>query len=219
MGPFCQIGPEAVIGAGSVLHGSVTVGAQVQFGAGCELWPGVVIRERCTAGDRLVAHPNVVIGSDGFGYHPAEGEHGRYMAKLPQIGTVELGSDVELGAGTCIDRGKFAATTLGDGCKLDNLVQIAHNCRLGNHVTIAACCAMGGSVAVGDWVLIGGGVVIRDHVTIGEGAQIAGGAGVGKDLPAGGQYAGAPAKPARQTFREWHAMEKLPDLVKNRRRR
>jgi len=219
IGPFCHVGADAVIGDGTVLHGSVTIGRGTRLGAGCELWPGVVIRERCGIGDRFIAHPNVVIGSDGFGYRPAEGERGPHMAKIPQIGRVEIGDDVELGAGTCVDRGKFAATTIGDGCKLDNLVQVAHNCRLGRHVTIAASSALGGSVTIEGWALLGGGVIVRDHVKIGEGAQIAGGAGVGKDVPAGEQYAGAPAKPAKQMFREWHALSKLPDLVKQMRSR
>jgi UDP-3-O-[3-hydroxymyristoyl] glucosamine N-acyltransferase len=220
IGPFCHIGPRAVVGPGTVLHGGVTLGQETTLGQGCELWPGVVVRERCTLGDRVIAHPNAVIGADGFGFRQARDAAGEpYMAKMPQVGTVELGADVELGAGTCIDRGKFAATVLGKGCKLDNLVQIGHNCHLGQHVTLAACCAVGGSVTLGDWVLVGGGAMFRDHVTVGPRAQIAGAAKVVRDLEADGQYAGGPAKPHRAVLRELSALEKLPDLVKQFQRR
>jgi UDP-3-O-[3-hydroxymyristoyl] glucosamine N-acyltransferase len=219
IGPFCHIGAEAQIGSGAVLHGSVTVGYRSEIGAHSELWPGVVVRERCQLGQRCIAHPNVVIGSDGFGYRPAQGEAGPYMAKMPHIGTVAIGDDVELGSGTCIDRGKFAATTLGQGCKIDNLVQIGHNCQLGKHVTIAAASAIGGSVTIGDWALLGGGVIVRDHMTLASGVQLAGGAGVGEDLPEPGRYAGRPARPYRQAMREWKALKHLPDLVKRRGRR
>jgi len=221
VGPFCHIGAHARIGASSVLHGSITIGSETALGEGCEVWPGTIIRERCRLGDRCVVHPNVVIGSDGFGYRPAQGEAGEkpHLAKMPHIGAVEIGSDVELGAGTCIDRGKFAATRLGYGCKIDNLVQIAHNCRFGEHVLVAGGCLFGGSVDVGHWCKIGGSVGVRDHVTLGDGLEIGGGSQVWHSITKPGRYAGSPARPVGQALKELAALRRLPDLVKRLRER
>jgi len=218
IGPHCHIGAGATIGPGCVLHGRVSVLAESQLGQQCELWPGVVVRERCSLGPRVICHPNVVIGADGFGYRPADDGRGGHLAKLPQIGRVHIAADVEIGAGTCIDRGKFAATEIGDGCKIDNLVQIGHNCRLGRHIVIAGATGLAGSVDVGDWAVIGGFVCIRDHVTIGARAQLAGGAQVMDEVPAEASYAGSPARPMREALREAAALRKLPALVKQQAR-
>ena len=114
----------------------------------------MVVRERCVLGDGCILHPNVTIGSDGFGYRP--GADGRTLVKIPQIGTVVIGSKVEIGAGTCIDRGKFSETYIGDGTKIDNLCQIGHNCRIGRATVIAAMTGIGGSATIGHGVMIGG---------------------------------------------------------------
>jgi UDP-3-O-[3-hydroxymyristoyl] glucosamine N-acyltransferase len=182
------------------------------------LHPGTVIRERCTLGARCICEPNVAIGPDGFGYRAAEGENGPCMMKIPHIGMVAIGDDVEIGAGTCIDRGKFAATSLGDGCKIDNLVQIAHNARLGRHVVIAGCSAVGGSARIGDWGLIGGAAQVRDHIEVGPRTRIGGGTEVSRDVPADAEYTGRPAQPVQQTLRQRAALKKLPDLVKRLKR-
>lgn len=212
IGANCYVGPRVTIGEDAVIYANVTIMDDAAVGAATVLWPGVVIRERCRIGDRCILHPNVTVGSDGFGYRPAA--DGRGLVKIPQIGHVEIGHDVEIGSGTCIDRAKFAATVIGDGCKIDNLCQIAHNCRLGRNVIIAGQSGLAGSVSVGDGVVIGGGCSIRDHVSIGAGAQIYGASSVMNDVPAGATWAGYPAQDARMALREHAAMRKLPDLLK-----
>jgi UDP-3-O-[3-hydroxymyristoyl] glucosamine N-acyltransferase len=134
--------------------------------------------------------------------------------KIPQVGVVQIGHDVEIGAGTCIDRGKFSATVIGDGCKIDNLCQIAHNCRLGRHIILAGTTALAGSVTIGDSAVLGGGCNIRDHVTIGPGARLYGGSNLMSDVPAGETWGGYPARDARIALREQAAISKLPDLAK-----
>jgi UDP-3-O-[3-hydroxymyristoyl] glucosamine N-acyltransferase len=219
VGPYCLIGPGVTLGDGCVLHHRVTILDQTQIGGLCTFWSGVVIRDRCTIGDRCTIHPNTVIGADGFGYRPEVTEDGPRLIKIPQIGTVIIGHDVEIGAGSCIDRAKCNATLIGDGCKIDNLVQIGHNCRLGRMVIVSGCTGIGGSTVIGDGTLIGGHCAISDHLIIGEGAQIAGGAKVITNLCAGVKYAGSPAKPVRETMREAKALRLLPDLLKQLRRR
>ena len=215
IGPGCYLGPRATIGDGAVLHPNVAIYDDCRIGAGCVLWSGCVIRERCEVGDRSILHSHVTIGTDGFGYRSAPGDDGQMkLAKIPQIGSVVLGDEVELGAGTCVDRGKFSATVIGDGTKIDNLCQIGHNCLIGKSCVIAAMAAIGGSVTIGDGVAIGGQVAIRDHVTIGDGVKLGACSGVTKDIPAGSEYLGYPAQPVKATVRQWWAMRKLPDLVK-----
>ncbi len=216
IGANCYVGHKTRIGAGAVLHPNVTVLDDCVIGEGVVLWPGVVIRERCSVGERSILHPNVSVGGDGFGYRPAP--NGKGIIKIPQIGTVTIGRDVEIGSGTCIDRAKFGTTEIGDGCKLDNMVQIAHNCTLGKCVIIAGCTGVAGSATLGDGVVIGGCAIIRDHTTIGAGAKIAGGACVMNDVPAGETWGGYPAKDAKMALREYVAMKHLPDLVRQMKR-
>lgn len=217
IGPLCIVGAGAVLGEGVVLHGQVTVLAEAAIGDGTVLWPGAVVRERCRLGRRCMLHANVSIGADGFGYRPdpASGE----WIKVPQIGIVDIGDDVELGASTCVDRAKFDATVIGAGTKIDNLVQIGHNCRIGRRVIIAGSCGIAGSVTIGDGTLLGGMVAIRDHITIGERVVLSGCSQVIDDVPAGETWAGSPAQPVRQAVRQHAALRKLPDLVKQMRRR
>jgi UDP-3-O-[3-hydroxymyristoyl] glucosamine N-acyltransferase len=212
IGPLCVIGAHVQIGADAVLHGAVTVMDHSIIGTGCVLWPGTVVRERCGLGDRTIAHPNVTIGSDGFGYRPSP--DGRGLVKIPQIGTVEVGCDVEIGAGTCIDRAKVGATTIGDGTKIDNLVQVGHNCRIGRRVVIAGLTGLAGSVDVGDGVQIGGACDLKDHITIGPGARIGGGAQVMNDVPPGETWAGSPAQEYHKAGREYAAIRQLPEVMK-----
>ena len=222
IGPGCYVGPRVTLGEGCVLYANVTIVADCELGAGCVLWPGVVLRERSRLGRRCVLQPNVVLGADGFGYRPMRGEGGQVtLVKLPHLGGVRLGDEVELGAGTCVDRGKFADTTIGDGTKIDNLVQVGHNCRIGRCVVISGCTGVAGSVTIGDGVVIGGAVGFADHITIGAGAKIAGFSGVMHDVPPGEEWAGTPARPLREAVRHELALRRLPDRVRalERRRR
>ncbi len=212
IGPHCLIGPGVVIGRRAVLHGQVTVMAETTIGDDAEFWPGVVVRERCTLGDRCMLHPNVSIGADGFGYRPDA--DGRGVTKIPQIGTVQIGHDVEIGANSCVDRGKFGATEIGDGCKIDNLCQIGHNVIMGRCVVIAGCAAIGGSVRIGDGCLFGGRAGAADHVNIGAGARIGGGSVVLKDVPPGKEFFWYPADDGWAVRKRLVLLRKLPELVK-----
>lgn len=214
IGPNCVIKPGATLGDDVVLHAGVTIYDDVTIGNACELWTNVVIRERCTLGDRTVLHPGAIIGADGFGYRVDTSSGKPQVVKIPQIGTVTIGSDCEIGANTTIDRAKFDATVIGDHCKIDNLVQIGHNCRLGNMVLIAGCVGVAGSTTIGDGTIIGGKSMLKDHIKIGAGCQIAGGSAVINDMPDGEAWAGYPAGPLKTKFREEMAVRKLPDMMK-----
>ena len=219
IGAHCMIGAGVTIGDHCTLHHNVTILDETTLGDHCTFWPGVVVRDRCTIGHQCIIHPNAVIGADGFGYRPEMTEQGPRLVKTPQIGTVTIGDDVEIGANTCIDRAKCNATVISDGCKIDNLVQIGHNCLLGKRVIVSGCTGIGGSTVIGDGTMIGGHAAITDHIEIGAGVQIAGGTQVAGNLAAGGIYAGSPARPIRETMREVTALRKLPDLLKQQRRR
>jgi UDP-3-O-[3-hydroxymyristoyl] glucosamine N-acyltransferase len=211
LGPHVSIDDEAIIGDRVVLHAGVRVYAGSAIGDDSILHANAVIRERCRLGRRVVLHPNVTIGADGFGYEPAPDGSG--LIKVPHIGIVIIEDDVEIGAGTCVDRAKFGATVIGAGTKIDNLVQIGHNCRIGRHCAIAGRAGLSGSVTVGDHARIAGAVGIVDHVSIGSGATIGAAAGVMKDVPPGETHVGSPAAEIRQTLRQWAAVRKLPDWM------
>jgi UDP-3-O-[3-hydroxymyristoyl] glucosamine N-acyltransferase len=212
IGAGCYIGPGVVIGANTRLYPNVTVLDDTRIGSGTIIWSGTVIRERCRIGNHCIIHPNVTIGADGFGYRPSP--DGQGLVKIPQIGTVEIGDGVEIGAGSCVDRGKFSATRIGDGTKIDNLVQIGHNCKLGRFCAISGQCGLAGSVTLGDGVVMGGAAKVKDHVTVGDGAKIGGNAGVISDVAPGKLLLGVPADDHRQTLRLWAAQKQLPDLIR-----
>ncbi len=216
IGPGCVIGACALIGPHCVLHANVTVMDQSRLGTGVILWPGVVIRERCTLGDGSILHPNVSIGADGFGYRPSP--DGRGLIKIPQIGTVEIGRGVEIGANSCVDRGKFGPTLIGDGCKIDNLCQIGHNCEIGRCVIIAGCSGIAGSVNIGDGAMLAGQTGVVEHVCIGAGARVGAQSLVTKNVAPGITVAGSPAREATIFKRETVAMRRLPELVKQMRK-
>lgn len=217
IGPHVYIGPRVTLGERCVLHAGVSVFDDATVGDDTTLWSGVVIRERCTIGRRCLLHPNVTVGADGFGFRREEA--GAAIVKVPQIGVVRIGDDVEIGAGSCIDRARLDATIIGDGCKIDNLVQIGHNCRIGARVIIAGQAAIAGSVTIGDATTLGGAVVVADHVTIGAGSTLAGGAAVMADVPDGQTWAGYPAMPYSEARRHYAAARRLPDLVKQLRQK
>jgi len=211
IGAGCYIGPSVVVGENTKLYPNVTVLDDTRIGSGTVIWSGTVIRECCRIGNDCIIHPNVTIGADGFGYRPSP--DGQGMVKIPQIGTVEIGDGVEIGAGSCVDRGKFSATSIGDGTKIDNLVQIAHNCRLGRSCVMAGQSGLAGSVTLGDGVIMGGGARVNDHVTVGAGVRIGGNAGVVSDVAPGKTLLGMPAADHRQTLRLWAVQKQLPDLI------
>lgn len=207
VGELSVIGPRVEIGAGTVIHPRVTIFADVKIGAGCQIYPGVVIRERCEIGSGCILHPNVVIGADGFGFRPRP--DGKGLMKVPQIGKVVIGNEVEIGAGTCVDRGTFSATQIGDGTKIDNLCQIGHNCRIGRSVVMAGQVGLAGSVTVGDGTMIGGQVGVKDHLKIGAGVKLAACSAVMNDIPDQGVWGGYPAKDWRETVQSHLIVRKL----------
>ena len=209
IGPQCVIQTGAIIGDRTVLMAQAFIGRQSHIGQDCTVWPQVVVREGCRLGNRVILHSGCVIGADGFGYRLAEGRH----VKIPQIGGVIIEDDCELGANTAVDRGKFSNTIIGQGSKLDNLVQVGHNVHLGKHTILVAHVAIGGSVRAGDYLVMGGGSVVADHQTIAAGSQVAGFSAVVTDLAAGDRVVGAPARPVKEYFSELRALHKLPALM------
>lgn len=207
IGAGCYVGKNVVLGDSVVLFPNVTILDETKVGNSTVIWPGTVVRERCEIGNFCIFHINVSIGADGFGYRPAE--DGRGLVKIPQIGNVVIGNGVEIGANSCVDRGKFSSTIIGDGCKIDNLVQIAHNCVMGRSCIMAGNSGLAGSVTLGDGVVIGGAASISDHVTIHSGAVVGGGSGVMNDVPAGKTVLGYPARDSRDMLKQWVAIRKL----------
>ncbi len=207
IGAGSYIGKDVVIGESVTIFPNVTILDETKIGNGTLIWSGTVIRERTEIGQYCILHTNVSIGADGFGFHPSE--DGRSLVKVPQIGNVVIGNGVEIGANTCVDRGKFSSTIIGDGTKIDNLVQIAHNCVLGSSVIIAGTSGVAGSAIIGDGALIGGGVSIKEHTIVHPGAKVGAGSGVMNDIPAGKTVLGYPAQDARETLKQWVALRKL----------
>jgi UDP-3-O-[3-hydroxymyristoyl] glucosamine N-acyltransferase len=209
IGPHVVIGHNARIGRGAVIHAGVVIGDDVAIGPQCEFFPNVVIRERITIGSRVIIHAGSVLGTDGFGYR----WDGRQHQKVPQIGTVIIEDDVEIGSCVCIDRAKFSSTRVGRGTKIDNLVLVGHNVQIGPHCIIAGLAGLAGSARLGIGVVLGGQAAVRDHVSIGDGAIAAGCSGVAEDVEPKTVVSGTPALPHRQGLREQAALRRLPDLV------
>jgi UDP-3-O-[3-hydroxymyristoyl] glucosamine N-acyltransferase len=202
--PGAVVGPRAEIGSGTTIGATAVIGADVRIGRDCSIGPGASVLH-ALIGDRVIIHPGARIGQDGFGFVAKDGAH----RKIPQVGRVIVQDDVEIGAGTTIDRGASRDTMIGEGTKIDNLVQIGHNVSIGRHCIIVALAGISGSVRIGDGVVMGGQVGVADHLTIGDGAQIASTSGIMRDIPAGARFAGSPAKPIREFFREVAALERL----------
>ncbi len=188
IGPHVVIGAGASVGAGSVLHAGCFVGAGARIGDDCLLHPRVTVQHGCVVGHRAVLHAGCVIGSDGFGLAWQADDTGGHWLKVPQIGRVLLGDDVEVGANTCIDRGALDDTVIEDGVKLDNLIHIAHNCRVGRHTAMAACVGIAGSTRIGSYCQISGAAMISGHLSIGDRVIVSGGTLVAKNVRAPGVY-------------------------------
>jgi UDP-3-O-[3-hydroxymyristoyl] glucosamine N-acyltransferase len=206
IGAGSYIGPKVELGENITIYPNVTILDACTIGKNTVIWPGAVVRERCHIGTDCIIHPNATIGADGFGFRP---DPQRGLVKIPQIGNVILGNGVEIGANSCVDRGKFSSTVLGDGCKIDNLIQIGHNSKLGKFCIMAGQSGLAGSVTLGNGVLIGGSASIKDHVTIGDSAIICGGSGVTSDIPAGKTMLGYPAIEARDALKQWAILKRL----------
>lgn len=207
IGANSYVGKNVTIGDNVVIYPNVSIFDDTSIGNETIIWSGTVIRERSEIGSQCIFHSNVSIGADGFGYRPSI--DGRGLVKIKHIGNVVIGNAVEVGANSCIDRGKFSATILGDGCKIDNLVQIGHNSVLGKCCIIAGNSGLAGSVTLGDGVIIGGSASIKDHVTIHSGATVGGGSGVISDVEAGKTVIGYPACDSREKMKQWVALRKL----------
>jgi UDP-3-O-[3-hydroxymyristoyl] glucosamine N-acyltransferase len=211
IGPYVTIGEGSVIGDETEIHSNVSIGDHCELASKVTIYSGAVLYSRTKLGHRVIIHSNAVIGADGFGYRTIQGKH----VKVPQLGNVELGDDVEIGAGTTIDRGTFGTTRIGQGTKIDNMVMIGHNCQIGKHNLLVSQVGIAGSVTTGDYVVMAGQVGIADHITIGDRTMLGAKAGVHRDIAADQRMIGVPATPDREQYRIVMALEKLPELRKD----
>jgi UDP-3-O-[3-hydroxymyristoyl] glucosamine N-acyltransferase len=210
IGPYTIVESEAVIGDHTLIYGGCYIGQQTSIGANSLIYPNVVIRERVTIGNQVIIHSGAVIGCDGFGFVNNNGIH----EKIPQLGTVCIEDDVEIGANVTIDRARFDKTFIGSGTKIDNLVQIAHNVKIGQHCIIVAQVGISGSSTLQDRVVLAGQVGVAGHLTIGEGAVVASQSGVPNDIPPYTTVWGYPAKPHMHAKRVNACVQHLPEYVK-----
>jgi len=215
IGPGSSIGAYAIIRAGAkigartAIHAHTIVGRRCKIGDDCTLYPRDVLYDGMILGNRVMIHSGSIIGADGFGYRFRGGKH----VKIPQVGTVEIADDVEIGANACIARGALGPTRIGEGTKIDNLVQIGHNVRIGKHCIICGQAALAGSSGMDDYAMIGGNVGLADHVVMGKGSKAGAKSGIGKDVPPGTEVWGMFAVERKLAFRSLAAYNKLPELV------
>jgi len=211
----CRVHPGAVVQAGAVIGEgceigpNAVIGANAQLGRDCRIMANAVVRERCALGDRVILQPGAVIGSDGYGYELVDGRH----VKIDQVGIVEIHDDVEIGANSTIDRARFGKTIIGEGTKIDNLVQIGHNVMIGKHCLIVSQSGLAGSSVLGDYVTVAAQSGTAGHLKIGDHAVLAARTGVTKPLPGGQIYSGKPAVPIKEDMLNQACVRRLPKLI------
>jgi UDP-3-O-[3-hydroxymyristoyl] glucosamine N-acyltransferase len=210
LGPYVVVGPASCIGPGTAIAAGCSIGARATIGANCTLHANVTVYDDVSIGDRAVLHSGCVIGADGFGF-AFTGDH---YEKFPQIGRVEIGNDVEIGANACVDRAALGVTSIGNGTKLDNMVHVGHNCRIGRHVVVAAQTGFSGGVVVEDYAVIGGQVGIGDKARIESGAVLGSGCGIltSKIVRKGQIVWGTPARPLKEHLEQLANLARLPRL-------
>lgn len=210
IGPYCVIEAGAVIGAKTILCGFNYIGYGTRIGSGCKLFPHVTIYHNVRIGNNVRIHSGSVIGADGYGYVFHEGKH----LKIPQVGSVIIEDEVEIGANVTIDRGTLGPTFIGKGTKIDNLVQIAHNVTIGQHCLLVSQVGIAGSTKLGNYVTLAGQVGLAGHLTIGDKAIVGAKSGVMNSVPPGEMWLGIPALPAAQAKRQLVAIQHLPELLR-----
>ncbi len=210
IGPGVSIGRACILGKGVIIGAGCSIGDNVTIGAGTQLYPNVSVYEDCVIGRNCILHSGVVIGSDGFGFMLMQ----EIQQKIPQVGNVIIGDYVEIGANSCIDRATLGSTRIGDGTKLDNLVQVGHNCQIGKHCILCSQVGLAGSTTLGDYVYLAGQVGVAGHCNIGDRAMVGAQSGVSGDIPADGRYFGYPAMDANLTKRIMAAQKHLPEIYR-----
>ncbi|MEO0732166.1 MAG: UDP-3-O-(3-hydroxymyristoyl)glucosamine N-acyltransferase [Bacteroidota bacterium] len=217
IGKFTIVEAGANIGEGTVVLDQVYIGPNVSIGGGCTIYPGVRILRDCIVGNNCIIHANAVIGGDGFGFN--QDPESKVYTKIPQIGNVVIEDEVEIGAGTTIDRAVMGSTVIRKGVKLDNLIQIAHNVEIGTNTVIAALTGIAGSAKIGSDCQLGGQVGVAGHRVIADGARIQAQSGVASSTKAGAGLAGTPAMNFNDYLRSYSVFKQLPDFVRDVRRR
>lgn len=206
--PLAVLGEHVTVGDNTTIHSGCVLLAGSTVGSDCTLFPNVVLYEGTRVGNRVLIHAGVVLGAYGFGYGQVDGRH----IRCAQMGHVEVHDDVEIGAGSTIDRGSYDATVIGEGTKIDNQVMIGHNCRIGRHNLLCAQVGIAGSVRLGDYVVLAGQVGVKDHVDLADGARVGAKSGVHSDIPAGATYFGIPAYPAKEQRQAMVSATRIPEM-------
>ncbi len=211
IGAHTVIKDNCIIGDNTIIEDNCHIGADCRIGTNCRLFPGVTVYEESVLEDRVVLHSGVVIGADGFGYILMDG----IQQKIPQIGNVMIHSDVEIGANSSVDRATFGSTIIGEGTKIDNLVQIGHNCIIGKHSILCAQVGLAGSTRIGDYVYLAGQVGVAGHLSIGDRAMVGAQSGVTNNIEPGAKYFGSPAREVGITKRIMAAEKYLPEMYRH----